>query len=92
MYLKIMHNTFNPEHDELPIRYAIGLPGHAVIRVYSAAGELVRAVFDGFLDHIEGATTWDGRNDAGTLVASGVFVITIESPSFQKWEKVIVIR
>jgi thermitase len=38
------------------------------IRVYTMAGQLVRTV---------SALTWDGKNDAGKLVASGVYLFSI---------------
>jgi hypothetical protein len=35
---------------------------------------------------------WDGRTEAGEMVGSGVYLVTIKSEEFQSWRKVVVVR
>ena len=50
-----------------------GLPPGARIRLFSAAGRLVRTLET----DLGGAVPWDGRNDGGSAVASGVYYYTL---------------
>jgi hypothetical protein len=43
--------------------------GLSIVRIFTLAGELVR--------EIPVTGIWDGRNDAGRLVASGVYIFTL---------------
>ncbi|MBN8704408.1 MAG: T9SS type A sorting domain-containing protein [Bacteroidetes bacterium] len=53
------------------------LPHKATIRIYNLAGQLVRKLEK---DDITNITTWDLKNLTGLYVASGVYLIHIESP------------
>jgi hypothetical protein len=49
----------------------------ATIRIYTIAGELVREIE---YTNETGRAIWDGRNDAGNRVASGIYLMFIDSP------------
>jgi hypothetical protein len=75
-----------------------GLPssisGEVEIRIYNVAGELVRSINDGARtggNHYY--TEWDGKNDAGKKVASGVYVVrfTVDN-KHEKFCKMAVIK
>ena len=53
------------------------LPLKATVHVYTAGGILVRELTDADGD---GLVLWDGRNAAGTPVASGVYLVVVEGP------------
>jgi len=61
----------------------------AEIKIYDVAGELIRTV-----DYASanGRASWDGKNDAGSTVASGIYVMYIESPEGKKRLKIAVER
>ncbi|UCG42219.1 MAG: hypothetical protein JSU73_10110 [candidate division WOR-3 bacterium] len=58
------------------VGFSLDLPGlgDARIRLYDAAGELVRT-----LDIASGFVTWDGRDDHGRELAAGSFVYRLEA-------------
>jgi hypothetical protein len=53
------------------------LPRNVTIRIYNLAGQLVRKIEK---DDETSLTTWDLKNSSGLYVASGVYLIHIESP------------
>ncbi|HBU68820.1 MAG TPA: hypothetical protein DEE98_00375 [Elusimicrobia bacterium] len=53
------------------------LPARAELKIYTVGGDLVREV--GYTTG-NSRTVWDGKNDAGLEVASGVYVMLIKSP------------
>ncbi|HXX65366.1 MAG TPA: FlgD immunoglobulin-like domain containing protein, partial [Bacteroidota bacterium] len=64
-------NPFNPT-TTIPV----ALPVHAQIqlKIYNILGQEVRTVFDGALDGGRYWFTWDGRNESGAPVATGVYI------------------
>jgi hypothetical protein len=49
------------------------------VRVYDAGGRLVRRLIDGGIDPAPREVVWDGRDSAGTRVASGVYFLVVEA-------------
>jgi len=89
------NNPFNPEASNLldrytEIYYKVRGKG-ATIRIYSINGELVRTWAE---DEIEGKDTieWDGRNDKGKIVGSGVYLVNLKVGESSKTVKVIVLK
>lgn len=78
----VLHqNAPNPFNPETMIRYSVAQPGRAAIRVYGVGGALVRTLVDKL--HTSGAYTvrWDGRDDNGRRLASGVYFYKLETAS-----------
>jgi hypothetical protein len=63
------------------------LTATADIKIFTIAGELVRTVA---YVSANGKATWDGKNDSGTTVASGVYIMCIDSPEGKKRLKIAV--
>ncbi|HPP88547.1 MAG TPA: T9SS type A sorting domain-containing protein, partial [bacterium] len=69
--------------------HIIGLPANAKIEIYDILGQLV--------DECEpltnqGMVIWDAYNKKGEKVASGVYLVVIESPLGKKVKKLAIIR
>lgn len=68
--LAVLPNPFNPRAE---IRFTLARAGRAVVRVHDARGAVVRTLLAADLPAGPGAVVWDGRDDAGSPVASGVY-------------------
>lgn len=78
----VLHqNAPNPFNPETRIRYSVAQVGRAAIHIYNVGGSLVRTLVEGH--HAAGAYTvrWDGRDDHGRRLASGVYFYKLETPS-----------
>jgi len=64
-------NPFNPM---TTIGFELARPGRATLRVYSVRGTLVRTLVDKALPAGRYHTTWDGRDETGRAVGSGVYL------------------
>jgi predicted outer membrane repeat protein len=62
------------------------------VAVYSLHGRLVRALFDGPVQAGPGRLTWDGRDEAGHPVASGVYFVRAAYGSEDRVSKLVVLR
>ncbi|MCY3555388.1 MAG: DUF6055 domain-containing protein [Gemmatimonadetes bacterium] len=67
-------NPFYLSSGPATVRYEVGLPGEVQLTLYNVMGRKVRTLVDGI--HAEGTftTTWDGKDDGGRGVASGVYL------------------
>lgn len=85
-------NLFNPALGEtMSVGYSV-LPGSVLVRVYTLRGVPVKTLVDG--GHAAGAytTTWDGRNENGEIVASGIYLIRVEADRLDKVLKAAVVK
>ena len=73
---RIFPNPYNPRKHTQGMTIA-NLPARAELKIYTVGGDLVREV--GYTTG-NSRTVWDGKNDAGLEVASGVYVMLIKSP------------
>ena len=63
----------NPFHGAARIGFSLPARGRAAIRVHAADGRLVRTLFDQVMDGGPHAVDWDGRDDVGAEVPSGMY-------------------
>jgi hypothetical protein len=64
-------NPFNPS---TTLEFTLGAPGRVALDVLGVDGRRVAGLLDGVLPSGRHAATWDGRDDAGHLQASGVYL------------------
>jgi len=79
---KMLSNYPNPFNPNTIIKYPIKQAEKASLTIYSITGEVVRHLASDQL-HIAGSyeITWDGRNDLGNLVNSGIYFCRLTTPS-----------
>jgi DNA/RNA endonuclease YhcR with UshA esterase domain len=82
-------NPFNPA---TTIRFA--LPNNAPVRmsVYDILGREVRTLMNADLNAGFHQVVWDGKNNAGTSVSSGVYIYRIEAGSFISTKKMMLMK
>ena len=91
----LMANYPNPFNPETWIPYQLAEPAEVNISIHSANGKLVRALQLGHLSagiyHRKSrAAYWDGRNELGESVASGVYFYTFTAGDFTATRKMII--
>jgi hypothetical protein len=85
-------NPFNPS---TTIGFSLATEGHVTLRVYNAAGRLVRTIVDGPRAAGPQSVVWDGSTDSGLHAASGVYFIRLETKApggFTATEKLILLK
>ncbi len=82
-------NPFNPD-----TRIDYQLPEAAVITltVYTIHGRAVRTLADGLRPAGYYEVIWDGRDENGRAVASGVYLFRLSSPDYSKTHKMLLIK
>lgn len=63
-----------------------------VLAIYDVTGRRVRTLITGSLPVGTRTVTWDGRDDRGTALASGVYFAELSTPLGQKAAKLLLVR
>ncbi|HKW15587.1 MAG TPA: T9SS type A sorting domain-containing protein, partial [Candidatus Krumholzibacteria bacterium] len=82
-------NPFNPQ---TTIRYTVPSTGRVVVAVYDARGARVATLVDAARAAGSYTQAWDGRDDAGRAVSSGVYFARISHASGSKSEKIVLLK
>ncbi|MYB00781.1 T9SS type A sorting domain-containing protein, partial [Candidatus Poribacteria bacterium] len=94
---KLYANYPNPFNPETWIPYQLAKDAEVTVRIYNASGQVVRTVFSGhqasgyYLSRDQ-AAYWDGRNELGEQVASGVYIYELTTPTFKQTRRLVVIK
>ena len=84
----------NPFSQSTRFELRVDTPQHVRVDVYDVAGRQIRTLVDETIKG-EGAwqtATWDGRNDRGEEVSSGVYFYRLEINSFRETRKMVLLR
>jgi hypothetical protein len=71
---RLYQNTPNPFNPTTSIAFELPGQGHVALRVFDVGGKLVRTLVDGQRNEGSHVVTWNGRDDVGRAVASGVYL------------------
>ena len=85
-------NYPEPFADETRIPYTLGQPAPASLRIYDMLGRLVRTLLDGMQGAGAHEALWNGRDDAGAAVPSGVYLCRLETSGRADTRTLILIR
>jgi hypothetical protein len=82
-------NPFNPA---ATITFSLASSRHANLAIYDAQGRLVRTLVDGTLARGRHSIAWNGTNESGARVASGVYFSRIAADKKFATKKILLLR
>ncbi|MBC8458106.1 MAG: T9SS type A sorting domain-containing protein, partial [Deltaproteobacteria bacterium] len=93
----LAQNYPNPFNPETWIPYTLTEGSNVKIQIYNVAGRLIRTLDVGYKDpgyYLERnkAAYWNGRNELGEQIASGVYFYVMRAGSFRATKKMVIIR
>jgi hypothetical protein len=75
-----LHTPYpNPGNPGSTIEYALHAPSHVKLEIYNMLGQRVRTLVDEEKPAGKTSITWDGKNDEGLAVASGVYIVKLHA-------------
>ena len=91
----LLHNYPNPFNPETWIPYQLAKSVEVTVHIYAASGVLVRTLTlghqaAGIYQSRSRAVYWDGRNEVGESVASGVYFYTLTAGDFTATRKMLI--
>jgi hypothetical protein len=88
----LLQNTPNPFNRQTRIMFQLPTEGMASIRIYDAAGRLVRTINRGHAQKGLNTVGWDGRDDGGRRVSAGVYFCRLEALGLTREHKMILVE
>jgi flagellar hook assembly protein FlgD len=82
-------NPFNPRTQ---IAFDLPRPGQVHLAIYNLRGVRVRTLLNGAVPAGHHAVTWDGTDDAGAAVASGVYAVSIDAEPYHARQKLVLLK
>ena len=94
---KLLANYPNPFNPETWIPYHLANASDVTITIYDARGAVVRQLDlghqrEGYYTHRSRAAYWDGRNDVGERVASGIYFYQLQVDNVSRLRKMVILK
>ena len=83
-------NPFNPT---TTVPFAVpGSGGKVMVAIYNVRGQLVRTLVNGHKTAGYHSVVWDGTNNQGNTLSSGVYFLLMRAPGFEQSRKLVLLK
>jgi len=88
-----LHQNYpNPFNANTVIRFSIPVAGKASLTIHNLIGQVIRKLADENLDAGLYSTRWDGEDDAGRRVSSGVYLYRLQTAQRAMTRKLVLVK
>jgi len=88
----LSQNYPNPFNSSTKIAFTLQRSGSVTLEIYNLLGEKVATLIDKFLAAGSHALTWDGKNESGEIVASGIYFYRLSSEGNSLVKKMVLLK
>jgi hypothetical protein len=88
----LSQNYPNPFNPTTTIKYALPTDSHVSLKIYNMLGQLVITLVNEEQTPGYREVVWDGRNKAGAMVTSGMYIYRIVAGNFIKTQKMTFVK
>jgi len=88
----LSQNVPNPFNPGTRIECSLAQAGHVTLAVYDAQGRRLRVLVDELRGAGPHVVRWDGRDEAGRQLPSGVYLYRLDAPGFTQTRKMLMIE
>ncbi|MCL1826863.1 MAG: choice-of-anchor J domain-containing protein, partial [Candidatus Cloacimonetes bacterium] len=89
---ELVGNYPNPFNPETTIRFSVGKEGHVTLEVYNIKGQRVSTLIDHNMSVGTHDVVWEGKDDAGHPVSSGIYFYRMKSDDYQSVKRMILMK
>jgi len=90
--LRLEQNFPNPFNPRTTIRFAVASAQDVTLTVYNVAGQKVRTLYDGRVPAGEQSVVWDGKDEFGGRVASGIYIYRLTAEAGTQTRKMVFLK
>ncbi|MBD3178662.1 MAG: T9SS type A sorting domain-containing protein [Candidatus Latescibacteria bacterium] len=88
----LKQNYPNPFNPSTRISFSVPEAGRAVLRIYNVRGQLVRTLLDRRVEAGEMTVSWNGKDQNGRAVSSGVYFCNLRTSGMKATRKMVLLR
>jgi hypothetical protein len=89
---RLLGNYPNPFIPATAIAFEMPAPGNMSLRIYNLRGQRIKKLFEGKFDAGRHQMVWDGTNDSGTKVTSGIYFYVLKIGTIVVSRKAVLIE
>lgn len=89
---RVFQNYPNPFNASTQIEYELPSSAHVILKIYDILGRKVRTLVDTAQNSGSHTTVWDGKNEAGQVVSSGLYVYKLTAGNHAQTKKMLLLR
>jgi len=88
-----LYNAYpNPFNPNTVLSYSIAEPTTVTLEIYNSKGQKIRSFTNTHNSAGTFKTNWDGKDDAGKTVGSGVYIYLMKTDNFQQSKKMLMTK
>ncbi|MFQ6008481.1 MAG: T9SS type A sorting domain-containing protein, partial [Candidatus Zixiibacteriota bacterium] len=88
-----LHQNYpNPFNPTTTISFTLPVSGKAKVEIFNILGALVATPFDGVAQAGTNEVVWDGRNSAGEIVSSGIYLYRLTADKYTETKKMTMLK
>ncbi|NIT59420.1 MAG: T9SS type A sorting domain-containing protein [Aliifodinibius sp.] len=88
-----MHQNYpNPFNPETTIKYSLPAQSKVTLKIYNILGEEIRTLVDEVQTLGAKTVSWDGRDNHGKQVSSGIYIYSLKTSKTVLSKKMFLIR
>jgi hypothetical protein len=88
---KLYQNYPNPFNTNTTVIFEVPIPSNVELTVFNLLGQRVKTIYQGWVTSIA-AGQWNGTNDRGHNVASGIYIIRLKTPNIVISKKMLYLK
>ncbi|KAA3636002.1 MAG: T9SS C-terminal target domain-containing protein, partial [Calditrichaeota bacterium] len=88
----LSQNYPNPFNPTTTISFSLPQSGNAQLEVFNLLGQKIKTIFDGQADAGLNTVTWDGTNNSGQTVASGIYFYRLTADNYSDTKKMTLLK
>ncbi len=89
---KLLDNYPNPFNPTTTIVYELPIAGYVEVTVYNSMGKKIRTLVNTRQAPGHYKVKWDGRDEQGKLLPSGIYLYRLKTKNFQQTKKMILLK
>jgi hypothetical protein len=88
----LLGNHPNPFNPSTTIKYAVNEDSWVTLKIYNTLGQEIATLVDAFQTTGVKSVNWNGRNEAGSPVTSGIYIYRLTTGSVVQSEKMMLMK
>jgi hypothetical protein len=88
----LFQNYPNPFNQTTKIEFTLAKSGFVTLNIYDLLGRKVRALVSKYLSYGHKSVLWDGKNDSGKGMASGIYFYQLRIGDFSDTKKLVLLK
>jgi hypothetical protein len=91
-FVDLQQNIPNPVKGKTTINFSINKEARVSVKIYNLGGQLVRTLLDGNVKAGLNSIIWDGTDNKGKSVSTGIYFYELKSDNFKRTKKLVLVK